>query len=165
MMLCHDYCEEMQGILCLDSLKLELLHETTEMRRRAYLLPRESMVHKLPFAKDGELQYAAYREEVKDESYQTYFFDKEAKRIGSYWAVPSFAEVMAIDWQLDQFKAANLAELYKFDLGDPSGGNTDDPDRPLPEFYVNDQASLIKKHLPKVSLLDVKQSKERMQGR
>ena len=74
-----------------------MLHKTTEMRRWAYMLSGDSMVLKLPFAKDGELQYAAYREEVKDESYQTYFFDKEAKRIGSYWAVPSFAEVMAID--------------------------------------------------------------------
>ena len=28
MMLCHDYCEELQGVLCLDTLKLELLHES-----------------------------------------------------------------------------------------------------------------------------------------
>ena len=36
MMLCHDFCDEMLGTLCLDSLKLELLHETNEMRKRAY---------------------------------------------------------------------------------------------------------------------------------
>jgi hypothetical protein len=41
-------------MVCCDFLKLELLHETTEMRRRAYLLPRDSMVHKLPIAKHGE---------------------------------------------------------------------------------------------------------------
>ena len=70
LMLCHDFCEEMQGALCLDGLKLELLHETTEMRRRAYLLPREAMVHKLPMAKHGEHQYAAYKEELKDDSFQ-----------------------------------------------------------------------------------------------
>ena len=165
MMLCHDFCEEMQGVLCQDSLRLELLQETSEMRRRAYLLPRESMVHKLPFPKDGEHQYAAYKEEIKDDSYQTFFFNKEADRIGSYWAVPSFAEVMAIEQQLDEFKLYNLQDLYKFDLADPSGGDINDPDRPLPEFYVNDQEGLIKKRLPKVSVLDVKQSRDNMQER
>ena len=48
----------------------ELLHETNEMRRRAYLLPREAMVHKLPMAKHGEHQFAAYKEELKDVSFQ-----------------------------------------------------------------------------------------------
>lgn len=54
MQLAHDYCEEMTGAACLDTLKLELLHESNQMRRRAYLLPRESMVHKLPVAANGE---------------------------------------------------------------------------------------------------------------
>ena len=68
-MLCHDYCEEMQGAFCLDDLKLELLHETNEMRRRAYLLPRDAMVHKLPMPKHGEHQFAAYKEDIRDDSY------------------------------------------------------------------------------------------------
>ena len=54
MMLAHDYCEELTGAISLDLLRLELLHETNEMRRRAYLLPKDSMVHKLPVAKNGE---------------------------------------------------------------------------------------------------------------
>ena len=54
MQLAHDYCEELTGAICLDALKLVLMHETNEMRRRAYLLPKDSMVHKLPRAKNGE---------------------------------------------------------------------------------------------------------------
>lgn len=48
MMLAHDYCEELTGAICSDTLRLELLHETNEMRKRAFLLPKNSMVHKLP---------------------------------------------------------------------------------------------------------------------
>ena len=54
MQLAHDYCEELTGAICLDALRLELMHETNEMRRRAYLLPKDSMVHKLPKCKNGE---------------------------------------------------------------------------------------------------------------
>ena len=79
MQLAHDYCEEMTGAICLDALRLELLHETNEMRRRAYLLPKESMVHKLPYARNGEHQYSAYQEE--DFQHNIIFYDDEHKRI------------------------------------------------------------------------------------
>lgn len=119
MMLCHDFCDEMLGTLCLDSLKLELLHETNEMRKRAYLLPRDAMVHKLPMAKNGEHQFAAYREELKDDSYQIKFLNDETRKIQNYWAIPSFAEILTLDTQLQEFKAVNLAHIYNFELGDP----------------------------------------------
>lgn len=138
MMLCHDFCDEMLGAVCLDSLKLELLHETNEMRRRAYLLPRDAMVHKLPMAKSGEHQFAAYREEMKDDSYQISFLCEDTKKIQNYWAIPSFAEIMQLDPQLQEFKAANLAHLYKFELGDPPLAAETELDRVLPEFYTND---------------------------
>ena len=73
MMLAHDYCEEMTGAICLDSLKLELLNESNEMRKRAYLLPRDSMVHKLPPARNGEHSFAMYREE--DNEQKILFYD------------------------------------------------------------------------------------------
>ena len=66
MQLAHDFCEEITGSICQDALRLELLAETNEMRRRAYLLPKDSMVHKLPVAKSGEHQFAAYCEEDLD---------------------------------------------------------------------------------------------------
>ena len=58
MMLAHDYLEELSGAVCIDALKLELLHETNEMRKRAFLLPKNTMVHRLPAAKNGEHRYA-----------------------------------------------------------------------------------------------------------
>jgi hypothetical protein len=36
------------------------------MRKRAYLLPREAMVHQLSIPKYGEHSYAAYNEETYD---------------------------------------------------------------------------------------------------
>ena len=54
MLLCHDYCEELSSQIALDTLKLELLHETNQMRMRAYLLPRDSRIHFICPAKNGE---------------------------------------------------------------------------------------------------------------
>ena len=90
MQLAHDYCEEMTGAACLDTLKLELLHESNQMRRRAYLLPRDSMVHKLPVAANGEHQYANYFEPTVEEdalnpnptqSKKVLFYDEDRRRI------------------------------------------------------------------------------------
>ena len=161
LMLCHDYCEELQGALCLDSLKLELLHETNEMRRRAYLLPRDAMVHKLPVPKHGEHRFAAYKEETKDDSYQVVFWSEETKRINHFWAIPSFAEVLGIHPSTQAFKAANMGELFKFELGDPTG---EDYDR-KPEFSSNDQKALIRKRVPHLTVMDVKESREASRGR
>lgn len=106
MQLAHDYCEEMTGAICLDALRLELLYETNEMRKRAYLLPKDSMVHKLPNARNGEHQYAAYHEE--DFSHKVLFYDDEQKKIQNFWAIPSFTEVCSIDNQLGVFSGLNL---------------------------------------------------------
>ena len=132
MQLAHDYCEEVTGAICLDTLRLELLHEANEMRRRAYLLPKESMVHKLPAALNGEHQYAAYSEE---DSAAALFFDSETRRIQNFWAVPSFQEVFSIDAQLAEFNRLNYAGLYQFDLGDPD--RRDDEDRPIPPEWAD----------------------------
>lgn len=97
MLLANDYCEEIQAVTCLDVIRLELLAEANEMRRRAYLLPREAMVHKLPVARSGEHSFAAYREREEDEVQKVQLFDQEAKKIFQFWAVPSFNEIFAID--------------------------------------------------------------------
>ena len=79
MMLAHDYLEELSGAICLDTLKLELLHETNEMRKRAFLLPKGSMVHKLPTSKNGEHGFAHYA--ADETSSPILFYDQESKRI------------------------------------------------------------------------------------
>ena len=62
-MLCHDYCQDVTSSLYLDSVKVELLNEINSIRRRAYLLPRDAMVHKIPKANYGEYMSAAYNEQ------------------------------------------------------------------------------------------------------
>lgn len=152
MQLAHDYCEEMTGTVCLDAIRLELLHESNEMRKRAYLLPRDSMVHKIPLALNGEHQFAMYREE--DLEQKILFYDQEEKKINSYWAIPSFSEILAIEPQTTEFAALNHANLYKFELGDPE--KKDEYGRPMPsEFAVNNQRALLDSRLPKLTMIDI----------
>ena len=47
---------------------MELFYEVNQIRRRAYLLPRDAMVFKLPLPRHGEHTYANYSEE----NYQQY---------------------------------------------------------------------------------------------
>ena len=155
MQLAHDSCEELTGAICIDALRLELLHETNEMRRRAYLLPRESMVHKLPSANHGEHQFAAYNEH--DTMHSILFYNDEQKKIQNFWAVPSFAEICSIDNQMTMFTKLNHTQLYKFDLGDSN--NLDEYGRPiLSEFTENNQRKLIKTRLPKLTAVDIAQA-------
>jgi hypothetical protein len=42
---------------------MELFYEVNQIRRRAYLLPRDAMVFKLPLPRHGEHTYANYSEE------------------------------------------------------------------------------------------------------
>jgi len=63
MMLCHEYCQDMSSTIYLDSIKTELLNEVQQIRRRAYLLPKESMVHEIAPADYGEWTWANYKEE------------------------------------------------------------------------------------------------------
>ena len=51
------------------------------MRKRAYLLPRDSMVHKLPISKNGEHQYASYKEDHGEDAPKVQFFNSDSKKI------------------------------------------------------------------------------------
>ena len=143
-MLAHDYCQELTGAVCLDSIKLELLNETTLMRRRAYLLPRDSMVHKIPVARTGEHQYANYRELEEDETQKIVLYDQNLKKIVNFWAIPSFDEILNINDGWENFKDMNLANLYKYDLGDPTGEVVENK----VVFANNDQIGLFRKSTP-----------------
>lgn len=85
MLLCHDYLEELSGQVALDTLKLELLHETNQIRSRAYFMPRDSRVHVINPAKHGEHQFAAYCEEEDENYVYTPFFDADSSRIKSFF--------------------------------------------------------------------------------
>jgi hypothetical protein len=61
--LCHDYCKDILARICVDSLKLDILHETNSLRKRSYLMPRESSVFELGMPQTGEHQFAAYSED------------------------------------------------------------------------------------------------------
>ena len=112
------------------------------MRKRAYLLPKESMVHKLPAARNGEHQYAVYQDQFAgfaDDDHNVHniqFYDEEHRPIANLWAVPSFSEICHMDGQMAIFSGLNHAKLYQFDLGQP--GQTDEYGRPvLSEFADN----------------------------
>jgi len=85
LVLCHDYCQEVLARIYCDSIKLQILHETDALRKRVYLLPRESMFLEVFPAKAGEHQFAAYNEDhAEKESLpyaQTLFFSKSDNRI------------------------------------------------------------------------------------
>ena len=63
MMLAHDFCTDVESSLFLDAIRMELINETSHIRKRAYLLPREGMIHKIPQPNYGEHNYASYSEE------------------------------------------------------------------------------------------------------
>lgn len=85
MLLCHDYLEEMNGQIALDTLKLELLHETNQIRTRAYFMPRDSRIHVINPAKNGEHQFAAYSEDQDEDYTYTPFYDPDSNRIKSFF--------------------------------------------------------------------------------
>ena len=161
MMLAHDYCEELTGAICLDTLRLELLHETNEMRKRAFLLPKNAMVHQLPRRKNGEHGYALY--DVKDHGQNVIFYSQEDKKIQNFWAVPSFEEIFAIDQQIEQFNALNFKHLYQFNFGDHKKMNWYNMPT-LSEFSEKSQKSLIAQHIPKISYCDLMQSEAQFQS-
>lgn len=67
----HDFCTDVESALYLDAIRMELIAETNHIRKRAYLLPREAMLHKLPQPTYGEHTYSAYSEEAYDTSTPT----------------------------------------------------------------------------------------------
>ena len=84
------------------------------------------------------------------------FWSEETKRINHFWAIPSFSEVLGINPQAPAFKTTNLDGLFKYELGDPTGEDS----LKKPEFSANDQLSLIRKRVPRLTTMDVKESRE-----
>jgi len=64
--LSHDFCEEVNSTICLDAIKMQLLNETNVMRRRAYLIPKDHMVHTIYPAERGEYESFYYNHQPED---------------------------------------------------------------------------------------------------
>jgi hypothetical protein len=64
--LSHDYCQDVLARVYNDSIKLQILYETDILRKRSYLLPKESGFLELEQPTQGEHQFAAYNAEETD---------------------------------------------------------------------------------------------------
>ena len=155
MLLCHDYLEELSGQIGLDTLRLELLHETNQMRMRAYLMPRDSRIHVINPARHGEHQWAAYAEENDEDIIQTPFYDEDHNKIKNFFQIPSFKEIMALDPNYDKFAQLNLQKLFQFDIFNPLAGIDE---AQLPSLLQNNHIDLIKPKLPKLTTIDIKEA-------
>ena len=128
-------------------MKVELLGETRQMRARAFLLPRESMVHKLMPADYGELFWSAFSDEKKGPNGKPdMFWDSDARQMSqSFWTVPTNWECLRCDLSIDTFRAKNVdKDSFKINLGDTNN----DKHRMSAEFMVNDQFNWVKKRIP-----------------
>ena len=150
-LLCHDYCTDIQSQIYLDSMRLELMNEVNQIRQRAYLLPRHAMVHSIPRSKYGESQYAAYCEpEPTDEQLtkEWLFFDPAIKQITDFWTLPNNWEITTLQADVEKFQKLNgITKLYQL-----KADNDENPLR-LPDVFSDNQKSLLRGHLPTVNRL------------
>ena len=52
--LCHDFTQDVLARIYLDSVKLQIMTETDQLRRRIYMMPRESIFLEMSVPKSGE---------------------------------------------------------------------------------------------------------------
>ena len=122
MMLAHDYCTDIESALYLDAIRMELINQTDHIRRRANLLPREAMLHKLPLPTYGEHNLAAYSEELYHDQNPTKptaweFYDESKHTISDFWKVPDNFECCTMNLMLEEFQEVYLKRpLYKYNL-------------------------------------------------
>ena len=66
-------------------------------------MPRESIFLEIFDYKSGEHQFANYNEENNSASLKDklVFFDKSTNKILSYWRIPSFKEIIDIEWDME----------------------------------------------------------------
>ena len=126
-----------------DALKLQTLWETDSLRRRAYLLPRDSIFVEMFPSRSGEHAFAHYNEEALYESSglpsrdAMLFYNKSENRIANFWRLPSNKEVVEIDIDVEVFKKANMPQNLNYDLGVPA-------EKTLPEFIQEDPCPKVK---------------------
>ena len=94
--LCHDYTQDMLARIFCDAIKLQILNETNILRKRVYLMPKESIFLQIPLPKYGEHEFAAYCEDPEENKLnpKTLFYNPEDNKISNFWRLPSFKEVL-----------------------------------------------------------------------
>lgn len=125
-------------------MRVELMNEVNQIRKRAYLLPRHAMIHHLPISKYGEHTYAAYNEENYPRPAEDLdeFWDSSTKRISNFWKIPDFWEIYTLQYDNLDFKTR---PLFRYELNVEVSGS----------IYDKDQKSLIRASLPLLSTLDL----------
>ena len=143
-MLCLGYCTDLVATISCDALKLQLLHQTDELRKRAYLMPRESQVFEFFKPAAGEHSFAAYNEEggPKVTKAESLFIQKSDSRISNFLRIPPFHEILELPGDRAAFLQANLAGNLAFDFENHAA------------LFVNDQAPMIKERLPRLTPVD-----------
>lgn len=123
--MCNDFCQEVFGNVFIESMKLEMLQEIQVMRKRAHLLPKDSMVHHIWKPNLGEHEFAYYRDTNDMDAYtmidphEAYFFSLTRMKIMNWWRIPPFVEVLEKQVNFNDFKAKNLRNLFDYKLCDP----------------------------------------------
>ena len=112
MILCQDFCLDILSELYGDATRLQLMYECDQLRWREHLLPKESLIFYTTFSKLGEHYFYNYCDSPQnmidfnpgnggsgqiDENERPKFYDKKAKKINSYWRIPSNLEILKIE--------------------------------------------------------------------
>ena len=107
--LCYQFCHDLLAKVCVDSVNLQTMMETDRIRKRAYLMPKETFVFDLFTPTSGEHQYAGYREEPKSypKDFSKDFMDQKTKKINSFWRLPSNHEIIQLQDFTEEFKTKN----------------------------------------------------------
>jgi hypothetical protein len=103
--MCHDVCQDSLARIYYDSVKLQILHETDSLRRRVYMLPRDSTFLELFPPRNGEHMFAAYNEDHQEQHMgvgkdRPLFFNQADGRIQSFLRLPGNHEVINIDFDI-----------------------------------------------------------------
>jgi hypothetical protein len=64
----------------------------------------------------------------------------------SFWRIPSFKEIVELEWDIDNFKKINLPKNLVYDVGNIS-------EQILPEFMCEDILSKVKQKLPSITYI------------
>jgi hypothetical protein len=159
--MCHDYCKDVLARVYCDAVRLQILSEVDNLRRRIYMLPKESIFLELSVPRQGEYQSAAYREEaadaakssnpnhkpLTDKSPVPAFFNQDENKVQSFWRLPTNTEILDLYLHMDKFKELNIPRSFDYDFGN---ANEDK----LTEFAGNNQLELIQQRLPRITLTD-----------
>ena len=81
----------------------------------------------------------------------------DQKQIAGFWNIPTNWEICRVDMGAENYKKRNLPGHFEYNLGQITDNNKDVP----PEFFVNDQKSLLAKRGFKMTALELKDSEQR----